>query len=166
MYEKVRDGLMRFFQFRGCSDPEALADETINRVATKVSTFDSEQKVKTITYFYGFAANIHREYLSKRGSKELQISEGAHFEVKAPAEAGEHEDERLECLDRCLEKLPQDEKDLILMYYSKEKREKTRLRTELAKKMNLTVNTLYLRVHRIKSGLRNCVGKCQKEGML
>ena len=73
---------------------------------------------------------------------------------------------RLECLDRCLEKLPRDEKDLILLYYSKEKREKTRLRTELAKTMNLTVNTLYLRVHRIKLGLRNCVGKCQKEGML
>lgn len=163
VYEKVRDGLMRFFRFRGCPVPEELTDETINRVATKVSTFEPEKKVKTITYFYGFAANIYREYLSRKRNKEVQLEEDSYFEAKVPAGGGEPEDARLECLDDCLETLAPDEKELIVTYYSKEKKEKTRLRTEIAKKMNLNVSTLYLRVHRIKLVLRDCVENCQKE---
>ena len=58
LYEKIREGLIRFFRFRGCDDPSTLADETINRVALKVNTFDSAKDVKTITYFYGFASNV------------------------------------------------------------------------------------------------------------
>ena len=38
-YEEIRDGLIRFFRFKGCNDPEFLADETINRVASKILTF-------------------------------------------------------------------------------------------------------------------------------
>ena len=57
-YELVREGLIRFFRYKGCHDSESLADETINRVASKVSTLDTTQNFKTITYFYGFAANI------------------------------------------------------------------------------------------------------------
>ena len=162
MYEKVRNGLIRFFTFRGCSDPEALTDETINRVATKVSTFTDEGQIKTITYFYGFAANIYREYLSKRSTKVMPLDENLHFNLKVPTENNEPEDTRMDCLEQCLDQLSIEDRGLIMQYYVKEKKEKIELRNELAKKMGLTPGALYLKVHRIRVGLKGCVENCQK----
>ena len=35
-YEEIRCGLIKIFVCQGCTDPEGLADETINRVIRKI----------------------------------------------------------------------------------------------------------------------------------
>ena len=40
-YEEIRRGLIKIFGYRGCSDAEGLADETINRVARAASRDES-----------------------------------------------------------------------------------------------------------------------------
>ena len=35
-YEQIRGSLIKIFTGRGCTDPEELADETINRVTAKI----------------------------------------------------------------------------------------------------------------------------------
>ena len=65
-YEQIRTGLVRYFRFNGCSEADELADETIDRVACRADEFDATRSVDPTVYFYGFAANILKEY--RRGS--------------------------------------------------------------------------------------------------
>lgn len=58
LYERLRLGLIRFFQARGCSDCTGLADETLNRVAVKIGDFDPKLNNKPTSFIFGFAAKV------------------------------------------------------------------------------------------------------------
>jgi DNA-directed RNA polymerase specialized sigma24 family protein len=160
-YEKIRNGLIRFFRFRGCADPYSLADETINRVALKLSTFDTSKNVKTITYFYGFASNVYLEYIRSPKNMEVQI-ESEYFSslknFRAPAESNKQYD----CLEDCLTKLPQEESSLVIQYYGLNKNERFERRKKMAEAMNLKIPALHTKVYRIRSVLRECIEDCLK----
>lgn len=162
-YEQIREGLIRYFQFRGCSDPDILADETITRVAMKLPTFDMSNNVKTISYFYGFAKNIFREYLTQKAKKEVEFESVKSLQT-ASYEKNQSEDLfELECLESCLKELNVGEKELLLQYYSKNKREKLDLRQKLADQWKMKKGTLHTKVHRLKIEVRNCLKKCLNE---
>jgi len=159
-YEQIRQGLIRFFRFRGCNEPESLTDETINRVARKLSVVQFDENVKMNAYFYSFASKIYLEYISQ--NKRMSFIElNEEFLDKNISE--ENTDCEFDCLEDCLAKLPAEENNLILQYYSKDKKAKIELRTKLAEKMKLKMGTLHIRVHRIRILLRNCVEKCLTE---
>ncbi len=166
LYEKIREGLIRFFRFRGCADPPTLADETINRVALKVKTFDESKNVKTITYFYGFASNVFLEY--SRTTKKREVSwESEDFSPARKLQAADDSpDTECDCLEDCLMKLPPDESALVVEYYGKDKSEKFELRRKLADAMNLKMPALHTRVFRIRGVLRECVEKCLEKNSL
>ncbi len=160
-YEMIREGLIRFFRFRGCADPATLADETINRVASKISTLDSSKEVKTITYFYGFAANVFREYLRKTKNRETQFTP----EITLPSQKYELLDSSVtehDCLEDCLTKISGEERLLVTQYYSLEKSEKFEMRRKLAEKANLKLPALHTKVFRIRGVLRECIHDCLK----
>jgi RNA polymerase sigma factor (sigma-70 family) len=159
-YEEIRCGLIRFFRFRGCSDPSALADETINRVATKVSTLDMAGNFKTITYFYGFASKIYLEHVRQRKNKEVQLEPEFHLNENYSASSANSENKDHDCLEECLAKLPPEESKMIVIYYSKDKTAKFEVRKKLAESMNVTPGALHVKIHRIKSALKKCVEKC------
>ena len=163
-YEQIRQGLIRYFQFRGCQTPDLLADETITRVAVKLPSFDMSNNVKTVTYFYGFAKNIYLEYRKK--NKEIGIETVAFLSDKTPNEAEKREEIVFDCLDNCLARFPSEERDLLLQYYSKNKQEKFELRRNLAAQWNLKKGTLHTKIHRLKSNLGQCVRKCLAEKSL
>jgi DNA-directed RNA polymerase specialized sigma24 family protein len=50
-----------------------------------------------------------------------------------------------------------------LKYYQQEKRAKIDHRKELADRLGIALNTLRMRVHRIKAILQQCVGECLKQ---
>src|SRR5215217_6821129 len=54
-YETVRTRLLRIFMRKGCTDPEDLADITINRVIAKVSTIRADYVGDPANYFCGVA---------------------------------------------------------------------------------------------------------------
>lgn len=157
-YENIRRGLIRFFEFKGCSDALSLADETINRVAAKIEGFDSSRETKPESYFYGFAANILREY-KRSAVKETALEDTHYTEIGHPGANGDKETE-LACLDKCLEKLRDGDKKLIAEYYAYERQEKLVHRQEMAERIGCEPGALYTRVFRIKKALRNCVEKC------
>lgn len=159
-YEKIREGLIRYFHFRGCADPQILADETINRVALKLSTFDFSGNAKTISFFYGFASKIYLEYVSQFNRREVQIDAELQFGAKSLESFDDVENEGFKCLEKCLAELPSPESDLVIRYYSEEKKAKLELRRELAKKMNIQPSILHTRVHRIRIVLKDCVENC------
>lgn len=164
-YEKVRSGLIRFFHFRGCSDPETLADETINRVAKKIDSLYFSDETQKISIFYGFALNIFREHLRHSSSMELQLLPEIPI-VETESEAVSDKEVDLEYLERCLKELDENDRDLIIKYFSKDKGAKIELRKKLAKELKISVSTLHVKVHRIKFKLKNCIEECKEKKSL
>lgn len=158
MYLQLRENLEKIFTMNRCSDPEGLTDETFDRVAKKVldvrQTYEGDPKL----YFYGVARNLIREDLKK-------VKTHASLEdVEPQAQDIEFEEEtaalREECLHSCLEELSTEKRDLILNYYAKEKQAKIDHRAELADRLNTTVETLRVRVYRIRNSLLKCIEQC------
>lgn len=163
-YEEIREGLFRFFRFKGVMNPEELTDETISRVAAKVTGFNDSKNVKVITYFIAFATNILHEY--KRDLKketvpleDLQIIQeiDEFFETE--------DDELLDFLKECLEKLLPEENDLLIEYYSEGKGKKIEHRKKLAEQFKWEMSVLHVRVHRLKSKIGNCIRKKMKKSL-
>jgi len=159
-YEQIRSGLIRFFRYRGCQDPASLADETINRVAAKISNFDADARAKTTSIFYGFASKIFLESVSGRKKSEIQLDPILQIERSSPAESDDFEKMAHTCLESCLGELAPDENRMVITYYSREKQAGIDVRKELARSMNLKVGTLHTRVCRIRSVLRQCIEDC------
>lgn len=164
-YEKIRNGLIRFFYFKGCADAESLADETFNRVAAKLSALDLSKKIKPANVCYGFASKIFLEYIN---GKNNEIEFNADFSTPALTEeaATEPEKRRQKCLTKCLVRLTAEESDLIVGYYSLEKSEKVNQRKKMADKLNVKSGALHVKVHRVRKILRKCVEKCAAENNL
>jgi RNA polymerase sigma factor (sigma-70 family) len=160
-YEQVRRGLVRFFQFKGCSDPQSLTDETINRVAAKLDAYDPSKGSKPASYFYGFASNILKEYRRNSG-RESALDEKQFIVSPLVSEETENEPEMTK-LRRCIEELEPDEKDLVLEYYGREGRERIDTRRRMCDQLNCSAAALYTRISRIKNSIRDCIEACAKE---
>lgn len=161
-YEKLRNGLIRFFQFRGCNDPEQLVDETFNRVASKVADYESAKNSNPTGYIYGFARNVLLEQARK---KETQL-EPEHLGIQTVAET--YDDARelaFECLTKCLDEFPERERSLVIEYYCRERVEKIADRKRLAANAKCSQAALHLKIFRIKGRLRTCVENCKENNL-
>lgn len=159
-YEEVRNGLIRFFRFRGCNDAETLADDAITRVAMKVTTYKTSTDTETIAICYGFAKNIFREYLASKNWHEIEFDLIKH-KLKTQNEKDEgRETTKMKCLESCLNMLDSDDRTLLLKYYLKSGKAKFDLRKKLADDLNVKKGTLHTKIHRLKSDLKKCVNKC------
>ena len=103
-YETIRADLMKIFRWRGCSDPEGMADETIIRVTRKVGEMAASYTGSPVRYFYGVAKNLLHEYDRKR---EISLStQPEQFVLPAgPLEEDVYSKERIyECFEACLKR--------------------------------------------------------------
>lgn len=153
-YEEIRNGLIRFFYFKGCAEAEELADETINRVAKKLQVLDLSNNVKPINLFYGFASKIYLEYFNRIKKSEIEFNPDLH---SLPPSS---ENTRQKCLEHCLTKLPDNGGDLIVEYFTFEKAKKTEHRRQLAEKLQMEMGAFHTKIHRLKTILRQCIEKC------
>jgi RNA polymerase sigma factor (sigma-70 family) len=153
-YERIRQGLIRIFQCRGCHESEDLADTTFNRVIQKLSKVCPGYEGNPALYFYGVANNVHREWLRKqRMMKNVQPSlETVEERLDADVE--------YQCLEKCLDRLPATDRSLIVDYYRDEKRAKIERRRGLAERLHVTSNGLQIKASRIRQKLRSCIEKC------
>ena len=164
-YEQVREGLIRFFRYKGCNDSETLADETINRFAGKVTTLDTSQNFKTITYFYGFAANILLENNRKVGANNVQLDSLEIFQHPNSGFDEDSTDDKFNCLEKCLQELSADEREIMIEYYSKDKLAKIQARKLLAERLKCDLNALQVKTFRLRNTLGKCVRKCMKNSL-
>jgi DNA-directed RNA polymerase specialized sigma24 family protein len=149
-YEEIRRKLIRIFACRGCVESDLLADETINRVARKVEELVKTYKGDPALYFYGVANKIHLEQFRKAKQPTIQWQ---------ATDADDYEAE-FSCLDRCMSKLPTDSRDLVLKYYDHGKDAKIEQRRMLAATLNIGLNALRIRAHRIRRTLHRCIHGC------
>jgi len=155
-YLEIRTNLTRFFEWRGCSFPEDHADETFNRVARKID--EGEEILNPAGYAMGVARLLLLEIMKSRQRERSALNEiGTAGDVYVAADDGE---DRLECLRKCLQTLPADNRELILQYYQGEKSEKIRNRKKLLDRLGIPVNTLRMRALRLRERLQGCVEEC------
>jgi DNA-directed RNA polymerase specialized sigma subunit, sigma24 homolog len=158
-YVQLREDLAKIFAWNRCADPEGLTDEVIDRVAKKVhhlrNTFEGDPKL----FFYGVARNLLKE-VPKKVKNYVSLDD-----VDLPATpASEIEEETMdtheECLHSCLQEIDSGKRELILAYYAKEKQAKIDHRTEIARQLGVSVETLRVRAHRIRGALEECIERC------
>lgn len=156
-YETIRRRLIRIFYGRGLTDAETLADETINRVANKVKGITTHYEGDPALYFYGIAQKICLE--AQRKKPLVAVDTNAVYEPVLDEHSDEHHLRR-NCLNKCLVKLSDDDRSIVVQYYASEERTNIGKRQQLAEQLRLTANTLRVRAHRIRQRLQKCVQDC------
>ena len=154
-YEYIRLKLLKYFQWCGSDVPDIDADETINRVTRRIC---EGQDVYNINgYIYGVAKLVHAESLKWR-HRRLSLDEGSFTEMSSSVEIEVANYQ--ECLERCLECLSDEDREVITEYYRYKKTEKIDGRKRLAARLGISLNTLRVKVHRQRINLEACVEKC------
>jgi len=156
LYKDWHTRLVAHFVWKGVATPEDCADEVLHRVGEKISEGVEIQNLGS--YIYGIARNVKREYYKKDIFDPLEKNDGIRPELTLkPADIGEV-DERLACLTRCLGGLSARDREMLLAYYADEKNIEPR--KQLALSLKISVNTLHLRVHRLRQRLGKCINQC------
>lgn len=158
-YELIRRKLIRLFEWRGCAIPEDLADETIDRVSRRLFEGIELRSNDPLGYFFGVAHLVYKETL-RRASRENRALETSDWLLPAPFEDDPVADPRFECLRRCLDALPPQQRNLILRYHQGENN--IRNRKTLSEQLGIPMNALRIRVHRARQKLESCVHECLK----
>jgi DNA-directed RNA polymerase specialized sigma24 family protein len=156
-YETIRLKLIKIFTSRGCAEAEELADETINRVASKLSEIIDNWEGDPALYFFKVAQYIFAERRTKDSRQEMLNPD----RLVMPTVREENEDNpEYECLLQCLEVLRMSERALVVAYYEQQGRAKIEQHQQMATAMGIAINALRIRACRIKRTLRNCVQEC------
>ena len=153
-YEALRERLIRFFEWNRCDTPEDMADETIDRLARRLSA--NEEKVLDLAKFaVGIARMLIKEHLREQDRQEASLTAlSEHYDDLAHRN---HEsaqlEERMAVLEKCLDVVPDASRNLIERYFSAESRAQIQQRQRLAEEYGISINALRNRVMRIRAEL-------------
>ena len=154
-YLEIRNNLIKFFEWRGGPFPEEHADETINRIAKRVS--EREDLRNPAGYYLGVARMILFEVKRERVRQD-QTRQALPAATITPY--SNESESQAACLRHCLQQLSADNRYLILHYYDGERREKIDSRKRLADQLGIPVKTLRMRALRIREQLQHSVQNC------
>jgi DNA-directed RNA polymerase specialized sigma24 family protein len=159
-YETIRRKLVRLFEWRGCTAPEDLTDETFNRVARRMAEGIELRSNDPYGYFCGVAHLVYKEVLRRSQREHRALESGDWPPPGCCSDLEEPPDRRLECLRHCLGLLPRGKRDLVLRYHQSQG--KIDNRQALARELDIPLNALRIRVHRLRRKLEDCVAQCLK----
>lgn len=156
MYVQLRQDLAKIFVWRKCSDPEGLTDEVFDRVARKVHVVKQSYEGDPRLYFRAVANNLIKETFKKLGT-HVPLED---VDLPNQCSASANDEAIVECFQRCLRKLNTQRRHMILAYYAKEKQAKIDHRQQLARSLDISIETLRVKVHRIRESLEGCIESC------
>lgn len=155
-YEHLRRALLKFFRWHGESEAEAAVDETFDRLAHRLE--DGQTIDDVPTFAYGVARFVRLE--RRRTAAALSVTRDETLVNRIAAVSPDAEDLLAACLETCLNRLPADERALIVGYYVGEGRPKIDHRARLARALGLSDNALRHRVQRLREQLKACATRC------
>ena len=165
-YEKIRRKLVKFFKWRGCITPEEYTDRTIDQVARRIAEGVELRVNDPYPYFHWAAINIFKQSWREPDIEPLELLPASKNPAVHPVEVNEREleqlkkEQRLKCLDRCLQMLPPETLSLITAYHDKGFNKTNR--KQLAEALKVPINALRIRAYRIRLSLEGCVTSCLK----
>jgi DNA-directed RNA polymerase specialized sigma24 family protein len=151
-YETLRRKLIDLFTWEHYERPEELADETLNRLAKRLSEGVSVEGSSADRYAFGIARFLMKEETRSRRSRDLALKEIARLEPHRSRGS-----DMLHALTECLDALPPDSRKLLEQYYTED-------RTALASSLDISLNALRNRVMRLRERLYNCVVSERERG--
>lgn len=160
-YERLRGALVNFFEWRGSLLPDEHADETLNRVARRLD--EGEEVQDFSSYCYGVARRLWLEVAPEQ-AREMNLRAELP-EVPDPRPRPEEQlewERRLACFEQGLRLLPPESRDLLIKYYQAERRARIDGRAALAEELGITLNTLRVRTHRLRTQLEKFIAQCLK----
>jgi DNA-directed RNA polymerase specialized sigma24 family protein len=161
-YLDMRRRLVEYFERRRCVSADDLADETLNRVARRLSEEPAIAETPAGRYCYITAKFVFLEHLRatrREGSVEAAADAEAVVSLSQTSEPELHE-RSLTCLEQCLTTLPERDRELILDYYRGDRQERIGNRRSLAERLGLSLNAITIRACRIRETLEACVKAC------
>jgi DNA-directed RNA polymerase specialized sigma24 family protein len=152
-YTKLRESLIRFFQIKGDSDPDDSADETLDRVALKIS---QNTEIPDLTKFsFGVARFVFLERI-KLDQKQRIAAKG--FYADKISIKPEVETDDFSPLRECFNHLADDEKQILQEYFADiphlelfEQRKKMQI------KYDIGLSSLRVKIFRLRERLENCL---------
>lgn len=161
IYENIRANLIAKFRSHHRPFTDKLADETIDRVATKLGQIIETYVGEREPYFRRVGYYVLMEDLAKEHPTE-ELGAGLALPATAPAE--EDSEPEFACLDGCMKNLSLQKREIIEKYYRADKGTKIRLRKELALSLSLELPALRVHAHRIRADLKKCIQNCLRAG--
>jgi DNA-directed RNA polymerase specialized sigma24 family protein len=167
-YLEMRRRLVSYFDRRNRTAADELADETLNRISRTLEESGEIATRPPARYCYVVARFVLLEDF-RRERKHVTLDEPRLGEVSfartislVPSDTIPIREQRLECLDRCLDQLKPAQRELVIEYYRDARREKIERRREMASRLGISMNALGIRVCRIRDTLLTCVEGCRK----
>lgn len=155
IYNKILNRLHKYFTCNGCRHSEDCTTVVMNRIAKKINEGEKIEK-EPVAFALGFARLVLHEYWRwQKNSPEI-----AKPEIPEPPIVDEQENPgREKCWEKCLKTFPYEKIKLLKDYLSANRKQKF----EIAKNLNTTIESLRVKISRIKEALKKCEGDCLRE---
>jgi DNA-directed RNA polymerase specialized sigma24 family protein len=169
-YLEMQRRLLAYFERKNCSNPDELADQTLNRVARRLEAEDVIEDDTPAKYCYIVARFVFMEHLRERRKDHALMEDirrhpaGQMPGVSAAGDEKALREKMLSCLEQCTGRLEPLNREIITRYYTGKERVKIENRRALAASLGLTVNAVSIRACRIRDKLEECVTRCACEG--
>lgn len=164
-YEALRARLIKFFEWRNCENSEELADTVFDRIQRKIAEGARIQNVNA--YSATVAQFVFKENLRNPARRSESLEENPNVQNlagKTGTEETETENLRFDCLEKCLSAMDSETRKLLIAYHDTDERTMIQVRKRIAESLDISLNTLRIRVCRLKSKLENCVHNCVDRG--
>ena len=164
-YVALRERLERFFEWRDCEKAEELTDIVLERVSRKITTGEKIENAESYCVSVAkFVLMEDRREVLRNGEfdENSKVINSANVNDDSNEE-NEIKDKRFKCLDKCLAEFPADKRELLINYFDTDEATMIASRRTLAEKMKMNLNTLRIRVSRLKTKLEKCTKDCCDE---
>jgi DNA-directed RNA polymerase specialized sigma24 family protein len=161
-YLDIRRRLVTYFDRRNRPHADELADDTLTRIGRTLEASGRIVVTPPARYCYVVARFVLLEDI-RRARRSVPIDEARVVDRTASADAErqiEPREQRLACLERCLDQLKPEQRQLAIDYYRDVKRAKIERRRSLARQLGISMNALGIRACRIRASLEICVNAC------
>ena len=138
-FDELRQQLVRFLEWQQCPEPEEAAQAVLTCGLTGIAGGEDLSKAGVRRYFFETARNLMRHGWTSRTVPFSNLADG---ESKASSSEPE-QDGPVWSLDQRLSRLSVAERRLIVRYYTED-------RVALCRELNVSAESLRIRVHRIR----------------
>ena len=161
-YVRLHRRLAKMFEARGCLTPEDCADETFNRIGSQLIEGKEIRTDNPTFYINGVARHVLLEQWSKPVQEQIEDLPAEKLPQDNHRELNEKQEKERwhSCLEKCLQTLPQESRQLLLEYYAEDKTQKIETRSRMAKQLGVAAGVLRNRIFKLRNSLRGCVATC------
>ncbi len=151
MHNQLQKRITQYFVRKGCADSQELFSETRQRVMDIISNggqYDNPQAL-----FFTVARKVWLEDRRKPRHETLQD------DLPESSQETESKERMAFCLDHCLARLPEPDREFIIEYYEGHGQGKIGIRKELAARYG-SDNIVRIKAFRLRGALRACITDC------